>query len=174
MKHPGLWAGMRSLRHFVKDERAELREHGWHAVAGHARRIAREMELPKPKSKTSRVIWPDLGALGSLARYDDGDDWQDHGMGLLRTIMHREGLPTELVSVRNAKTWDDVTRQLRDYDVLLMNVRSYNFDVALKSARIFKQVNPRGQVFIGGMHTMVSPEMVETCPEFDRIWMAQD
>jgi hypothetical protein len=118
-------------------------------------------------------VWLDLGALGSLTRYDDGDDWQDHWMGLIRTIMHREGLPTEVVSVRNAKTWDDVTRQLWDYDVLLMNAQRYNFDIALKSVGIFKQVNFRGQVFIGGMHTMVSPEMVETCPEFDRIGMAE-
>jgi radical SAM superfamily enzyme YgiQ (UPF0313 family) len=167
-KHPGLWAGMRSLRHFVKDEQAELREFGWRAVASQARRIAREAELPKRKSKRSRLVWLDLGELGSFTRYD-GEDWQDHGLALLRTIMHREGLTTEMVSVRNAKCWDDVRRWLRDYDVLLMNVRSYNFDTALKSATIFKQVNPGGQVFIGGMHTLVSPEVVESCPEFDRI-----
>ncbi|MGA2706569.1 MAG: radical SAM protein [Isosphaeraceae bacterium] len=137
-------------------------------IGHHLRSLTRELRPSLSRSARSRRLWLDLGELGSLARYQ-GEDWQDHGLGLLRTMMHQNGLPTELASVRNARNWDQVTREIRGYDMLLMNVRSYNYDVAVKSAALFKQQNPNGLVLVGGTHTTVSPEEMEATPDFDRI-----
>jgi len=62
-------------------------------------------------------LWLDLGDLGVLVdRGGAHPQWQDHGMGLLRTILHAHG------------------------------VKSYTFPVACEAARIFKAVNPGGLV----------------------------
>jgi radical SAM superfamily enzyme YgiQ (UPF0313 family) len=90
-------------------------------------------------------------------------------MGLLRTILHREGIITDLVSMRNTKNWREVRRRIRGYRMLIMNVRSYNYDHALGAARIFKEENPKGMVAVGGMHACLCPnEMVEQ-DVFDKI-----
>jgi radical SAM superfamily enzyme YgiQ (UPF0313 family) len=50
-----------------------------------------------------------------------------------------------------------------------MNVRSYTYPVALKSAQLFKELNPHGMVLTGGMHATVAPDEMLEIKEFDRI-----
>jgi radical SAM superfamily enzyme YgiQ (UPF0313 family) len=53
--------------------------------------------------------------------------------------------------------------------MLIMNVRSYTFPVARKSAQIFKEVNPNGLVLTGGMHASVAPDEMLEVAEFDTV-----
>ena len=125
---------------------------------------------PWSKKKTSNILWLDLGDLGDLVQPDGPhEQWQDHGLGLLRTIMHQNGLLTDIASTRAGTSWDALGKQLQGYDTLLMNVRSYTYPVALKAAQIFKEINPNGMVMAGGMHATVAPEEMEAVAEFDRI-----
>ena len=49
------------------------------------------------------------------------------------------------------------------YDMLIMNVRSYTYQIAKTAAETFKSLNPDGVVVVGGMHaTVASDEMAET------------
>ena len=64
------------------------------------------------------------------------EQWQDHGLGLLRTILHQSGVMTDLASTRACTTWDQVAARMRDYDMLLMNVRSYTYPVAYRADRL--------------------------------------
>ncbi len=123
-----------------------------------------------PSQPRSRFVWLDLGDFRELVTpHGSTEKWQDHGLGLLRTIMHREGILTDLRSTRTVSTWDEVRRDLRGYDTLLMNVRSYTFPMARRAAAIFKELNPKGMVLTGGMHASVAiGEMLEVA-EFDRI-----
>jgi radical SAM superfamily enzyme YgiQ (UPF0313 family) len=117
-----------------------------------------------------RRLWLDLGDLGDLVNpAGPHEQWQDHGLGLLRTILKQNGLHTDLYSTRQATTWDQVKRQMRGYDVLLMNVRSYTFPSAYRSAKLFKEVNPNGLVLAGGMHATVALDEMTAVPEFDKI-----
>lgn len=125
---------------------------------------------PKPKPAGPRRVWLDLGDLGDLVNpAGPHEQWQDHGLGLLRTILHQNGLQTDLASTRACKTWDEVKKALTGYDMLLMNVRSYTFPVAYRAAKIFKELNPKGLVLTGGMHATVAPDEMEAIPEFDKI-----
>lgn len=166
--YPKLWADLRTGRHVIQDFQSEWNKYRLTMIKRHVRRLIREINFPGPKRHRSRYLWLDLGELGSLARYE-GDCWQDHGLGLLRTIMHQNSLPTELVSVRNARTFEQIARQIKNYDLLLMNVRSYDAEIASKCAELFKQQNPKGQVFVGGMHCTVSPESMEAVSAYDKI-----
>jgi radical SAM superfamily enzyme YgiQ (UPF0313 family) len=126
--------------------------------------------LPKSKTDGPTRLWLDLGDLGDLVNpAGPHEQWQDHGLGLLRTILHENGLMTDLASTRACKDWDEVKKVVAGYDMLLMNVRSYTFPVAYRSAKIFKEVNPKGLILTGGMHATVALDEMEAIPEFDKI-----
>ena len=116
-------------------------------------------------------IWIDLGELGLFLKHcpDTTATWQDHGLGLLRTIMHRAGVQSDVATVRNMANWEEAAKVLNGYDMLLMNVRSYTFAQARKVAAIFKEVNPSGLVLVGGMHATVALEEMVADPCFDHI-----
>lgn len=117
-----------------------------------------------------RRLWLDLGDLGDLVNPDGPhEQWQDHGMGLLRTILHQNGVMTDMFSTRACKSWEQVRKKLRGYDILLMNIRSYTFPVAYKAATLFKEVNPDGVIITGGMHATVALDEMKGVEEFDKI-----
>ncbi len=120
---------------------------------------------PKPD-----ILWLDLGDLGDLVRpCGVHEQWQDHGLGLLRTLMHEHGLETALLSTRAFSHWTQLYRPLRGYRMMLMNVRSYTFPVARRAAEIFKEINPDSMVLTGGMHAMVAPDEMQRVKQFDKI-----
>jgi anaerobic magnesium-protoporphyrin IX monomethyl ester cyclase len=115
------------------------------------------LSLPWAKRK-AKIVWLDLGDLGDLVHpAGPHEQWQDHGLGLLRTILHQNGIQTDMFSTRAVTSWEQLAKQMKGYDMLLMNVRSYTFPVALKAAQLFKEVNPQGMVLAGGMHATVAP-----------------
>jgi radical SAM superfamily enzyme YgiQ (UPF0313 family) len=97
------------------------------------------------------------------------EQWQDHGLGLLRTILHQHRLWTDLASTRACTSWEQLASKLRGYAMLLLNVRSYTFPIACQAARLFKQANPAGMVIAGGMHATVAVDEMMAVPEFDKI-----
>jgi len=118
----------------------------------------------------SKILWLDLGDLGDLVHPNGPhEQWQDHGLGLLRTILHQNGVLTDLASTRAVTSWEQLSKQLKGYDTLIMNVRSYTFPVAYKAAQIFKQVNPNGTILTGGMHATVALDEMIDIKEFDHI-----
>ena len=128
------------------------------------------ISLPWQTKKTSNILWIDMGDLGDLVHPDGPhEQWQDHGLGLLRTIMHSEGLLTDIVSTRAITKWEQLYKKVQGYDTAIMNVRSYTYPVALKAAQIFKEVNPSGLVLAGGMHATVSPDEMLAVDAFDHV-----
>jgi radical SAM superfamily enzyme YgiQ (UPF0313 family) len=120
--------------------------------------------------KKSKIVWIDLGDLGDLVHPDGPhEQWQDHGLGLLRTILHQNGIETDLVSTRAVTSWEQLRRQVAGYEMALMNVRSYTFPAGRKAAQVFKEINPNGLVLAGGMHATVAPDEMLAVPEFAHI-----
>jgi len=119
---------------------------------------------------TSDIVWLDLGDLGDLVNPNGPhEQWQDHGLGLLRTILAQNDIKTDILSTRAITSWKQLTEQLVGYKMLIMNIRSYTFPVAYKSAKIFKEINPDGLILTGGMHATVSLDEMAEIPEFDKI-----
>lgn len=127
---------------------------------------------PRVSKKENEVkrLWLDLGDLGDLVNPSGPhEQWQDHGLGLLRTLMHQNGLMTDIASTRAVTNWNQLKKQLYGYDMVLMNVRSYTYPVARKAAELFKEVNPNGLVLAGGMHATVALDEMLEVPAFDKI-----
>lgn len=115
-------------------------------------------------------LWLDLGDLGVYVRPAGAHDrWQDHGLGLLRTILRDRGIEVDLLSTRSLRSWGELPKRLEGYDQLIMNVRSYTYPFAYKAGLAFKKINPGGMVITGGMHATVAPDEMEAVPAFDRI-----
>ena len=77
-------------------------------------------------------LWLDIGDLGVFLRPAGAHDrWQDHGMGLLRTVLNSSGVETDMFSTRSLKSWKELPKRLEGYDMLILNVRSYTFPVCL-------------------------------------------
>ncbi len=124
----------------------------------------------KEHVRKSDIVWLDLGDLGDLVNPSGPhEQWQDHGLGLLRTILHQNGIETDILSTRAVTSWKQLREQLVGYKMLIMNIRSYTFPVAYKSAKIFKELNPEGLILTGGMHATVALDEMEEIEEFDRI-----
>jgi len=122
------------------------------------------------KAPKSNRLWLDLGDLGDLVNpAGPHEQWQDHGLGLLRTILHQNGVMTDMFSTRQCTSWDEVRRKLEGYDMLIMNVRSYTYPSAYRAAVLFKEVNPNGIVIAGGMHATVALDEMLSVPQFDKI-----
>lgn len=120
-----------------------------------------------------RILFLDLGPFGGLLGNHPVNAidafWQDHGLCLLRTILHQAGIQTDIASSRLCSNWDELWPLLVGYDTLIMNVRSYRFGPAKLVARGFKDINPGGIVLVGGMHASVAPEDMEAVEEFDHV-----
>lgn len=124
------------------------------------------------KTRKSNILWLDLGDLGDLVHPNGPhEQWQDHGLGLLRTILQKNGIETDIASTRAVTSWEQLKPQIVGYDMLLMNVRSYTFPPALKAAKLFKQLNPNSLILVGGMHATVAPDEMQAIPELDKICM---
>ena len=122
------------------------------------------------KEQKSKILWLDLGDLGDLVKPNGPhEQWQDHGLGLLRTILHNNGIITDLLSTRAVTSWKQLQKQIEGYEILILNVRSYTFPVACKSAKLFKEVNPNGLVLAGGMHATVALDEMLAIEDFDRV-----
>jgi radical SAM superfamily enzyme YgiQ (UPF0313 family) len=117
-----------------------------------------------------RILWLDLGGLGHLVSPPGPhEQWQDHGLGLLRTLLHQHGIETGIDSLRAHTSWKGLRRSMRGRDLLLMNVRGHTFGDARHAARLFKEMNPDGTVIVGGVNASVAPGAMADVEWFDRI-----
>ena len=64
--------------------------------------------------RKAKIVWIDLGDLGDLVHPDGPhEQWQDHGLGLLRTILHQNGVQTDVVSTRAVTAWEQLASAAR-------------------------------------------------------------
>lgn len=116
-------------------------------------------------------LWLDLGDFRDLIdpHVHAHQRWQDHGGALMLTIARNAGIEFERESLRLMSSWGEFRGKAKGYDLLALNVRSYNYPMAKRAAEIFKAVNPGALVVTGGMHATVAPEEMEAVPQFDVI-----
>ena len=91
-------------------------------------------------------------------------------MGLLRTILHQNGVMTDMFSTRAVHHLGRSARAhagLRhaDHERAQLHLPGG----AIARPRFLKQLNPKGLVIAGGMHATVALDEMLAVPEFDKI-----
>jgi radical SAM superfamily enzyme YgiQ (UPF0313 family) len=121
--------------------------------------------------KELNICFVDLGPWGAFLPGAplSTDLWQDHGLGLLRTVVDNAGFGSFVLTTRNYTAVAEIAKDLSAFEVVIMNVRSYNYVQAKDISTAFKERNPQGKVLVGGMHTLVSLEDITSHPAFDHI-----
>lgn len=172
-RFPSAWERLREGKFLAMLLREKLEREGVGLLprfAGRKWRAAKSLREDRRKLHAPPgILWVDLGEWGELFDPRDGGKWQDHGMGLLRTVLHQNGILTQMVSTRGLRGPDQLRPLLGGHHTLVMNVRSYTYAVALEVAKLFKEVRPDGRVIVGGMHATVAPGEMEAVPDFDHI-----
>lgn len=97
------------------------------------------------------------------------DHWQDHGIGLLRTILKNSKIKTCVYSTKNYVDAKALVEDIYLHSKIIMNIRTYNYHVAKEIAQLYKSRNPDGLVMVGGMHPSVDLKGTEDIKEFDKI-----
>ena len=92
-----------------------------------------------------------------------------HGLGLQRTVVAKAGFSSFVLTTRNYTHATEIVKDVRAFDLVIMNVRSYNFIQAKDISTLFKEANPAGKVMVGGMHTLVSLADMTSHDAFDYI-----
>jgi radical SAM superfamily enzyme YgiQ (UPF0313 family) len=124
-------------------------------------------EFMAQSSGLPKIIWMSLDDAGSFVA--NIRPYQSHAIGLLRTILHKNGIKTDFASMRFVWSKSQIAAQIKGYDIMLMSMMSYSFPFAVVCAKIFKKVNPNGKVIVGGYHASVAAEEMEKVHEFDHI-----
>ena len=71
--------------------------------------LGKKEEAQQGDDKAPKRLWLDLGDIGDLVNpTGPHEQWQDHGMGLLRTILHKNGVMTDMFSTRQCTSFDEV------------------------------------------------------------------
>jgi len=118
------------------------------------------------------LLFPGIsgGGFGSYGREVE-DSWINHGLCSLSASAKNAGYAVELVDLRCLTGWRHLRRLVdaKKPDIVGITMMSNDFDAAVQSARIIKDVSPHTIVIVGGPHPSIDPDEVlrEEC--FDHI-----
>jgi len=121
--------------------------------------------------KNISICFVDLGPWGAFLPGAplSTEVWQDHGLGLLRTVVTTAGWNSFVLSTRNYRDAATMAKDLQAFEIVIMNVRSYSFVQAKEISTLYKEGKPERKVLVGGMHTLVSLNDMTSHPAFDYI-----
>ena len=89
--------------------------------------------------------------------------WIHHGLGYISAALKKEGHEVFLIDLRQLTGWDELESSIRLLapDVAGITMMSLDFDAAIRSAEIIKEVNPSIKVVVGGAHpTLMEEELI--------------
>lgn len=130
-----------------------------------------KLRIEVVKMGNRNICFVDLGPWGAFLPGGpvSTELWQDHGLGLIRTVVHEAGWSTFVLSTKNYSRGAEIAKDLRAFEILVMNIRSYSLGQAKEISALYKKLNPQGRVLVGGMHTLVNLDDITSHQEFDFI-----
>ncbi|MDA8098857.1 MAG: radical SAM protein [Nitrospiraceae bacterium] len=116
------------------------------------------------------LIYP--GLVEGFDSYRKGHDWFNHGVGIISSILKREGHSVEYLDCRRMKGWSEVdkTIDVTPFDLAMISVATVDFDPAKRIARKIKQKDRSLKVMVGGPHPTLMTEETATVADFDYIF----
>ena len=118
------------------------------------------------------LLFPGISGIG-FNSYGKGmeESWISHGLCSISAYAKKAGYPVELIDLRCLKNWRHLKRIISDTkpDVVGVTMMSVDYNPALESIRIIKQVSPKTIVVVGGPHPTLRLEEIEKEKHIDHI-----
>ena len=116
------------------------------------------------------LIYP--GLVEGFNSYGSGNDWFNHGVGIISAVLKSEGHELSYVDCRMLNGWSDFSSRIAaiDFEMALISVATVDFDASRKIATIIKKKNPGLKIMVGGPHPTLMTDQTMMVDEFDYIF----
>lgn len=116
------------------------------------------------------LIYP--GLVEGFASYNQGCDWFNHGVGIISSILKREGHVIDYLDCRRLSGWDDVRAHLAACvaDLAMISMATVDFEPAQRIAMLIRDLHPGMKIMVGGPHPTLMTEQTMACGMFDYVF----
>ncbi len=118
------------------------------------------------------LLFPGISGIG-FNSYGKGADesWISHGLCILSACAREAGYPVELIDLRCLRSWKQFAGLIAEKrpDVVGVTMMSVDFNPAMESLRIIKEVSPETVTVVGGPHPSIMTHEVESHPDIDHV-----
>jgi len=122
------------------------------------------------------LVYPSIGGKGfdSIGQGMDSG-WISHGLGILAACVRERGFDVDLVDLRALKGWEHFRAEIeaRHPDVVGVSMVSADYDPAMRSLEIVREVDPGIVTTVGGPHPTLMLDEVEGDPRIDHIFLGE-
>lgn len=101
--------------------------------------------------------------------------WIHHGLCYISSALKEKGHEVSLIDLRQLSGWDELPNAVRviSPNVVGITVMSLDFDAAVKSAEIIKQIDSSIKIVVGGAHaTLMEHELIDK-PAIDYVFKGE-
>ena len=122
------------------------------------------------------LVYPGITGKGfnSLGQGMDSG-WISHGLAILAACAKEKGFEIDLLDLRAMRDWDHYRAELlaRRPDVVGVSMMSVDYDPAMQSLQIVRQVLPKAVTVVGGPHPTLMLDEVKDDPRIDHIFLGE-
>jgi radical SAM superfamily enzyme YgiQ (UPF0313 family) len=122
------------------------------------------------------LIFPGIGGKGfdSIGQGMDSG-WISHGLAVLGACARQRGYDVDLIDLRALKGWEHFRQEVaqRRPQVVGVTMVSADYNPAVRSLEIVKEVDPRIITCVGGPHPTVVLSEVEDDPRIDHVFLGE-
>ncbi|MGQ9683827.1 MAG: B12-binding domain-containing radical SAM protein [Anaerolineae bacterium] len=122
------------------------------------------------------LIYPGIGGKG-FASLGQGMDsgWIGHGLAILAPCARQVGATVDLIDLRALPGWDAFRAEVerRRPDVVGVSMMSPDYNPAMQSLAIVRQIDPNIRTCVGGPHPTICPSEVQDSPLVDHLFIGE-
>lgn len=127
------------------------------------------------------LLYPGIaGIFGGFAGFNTAgrgmdSGWISHGLVLIGAALKQAGFDTDLIDLRACTGWDHFAEILRERQprVVAITMMSVDYNPAMRSIDIIKEVLPSTVVVVGGAHPNLALDEVAANPKIDHIMLRE-
>ncbi|MBN1392852.1 MAG: radical SAM protein [Sedimentisphaerales bacterium] len=117
------------------------------------------------------LIYPGITDSGFNSLRGNEGSWMNHGLAILSSALKNQNHQVDLIDLRRLKGWKHFRQVVADKtsDVFGITMMSVDYDPAVKSAKIIRELKPKAKILVGGPHPSICPEELENLTCIDHI-----
>jgi anaerobic magnesium-protoporphyrin IX monomethyl ester cyclase len=117
------------------------------------------------------LIYPGITDSGFNSLKGNEGSWMNHGLAILSSALKNQNHQVDLIDLRRLGGWKHYRQVVTDKtsEVFGITMMSVDYDPAVKSAEIIRELKPAARIFVGGPHPSICPQELENLTCIDHI-----